>query len=481
MTVATNSDARARHGSLTDQHGNPFVGDRDAVAIYDKAIDRLLRYHPDVVDLGFGLATDHPDVAMAQALMAYLHLTSTDAPDLAPARDAWTAMGRSVMGEREAIHRDAIGSWLDGDWNGAAAALDRLLLRWPTDLLALQIGHQLDFFRGDAANLRDRPGRTLTALDPDHPHTAFVHGMQAFGLEESGHYSAAEAAGLAAVEVNPDDVWGIHAVVHVYEMQGRVDEGIRFLVSRQDDWGKGNLFTVHNWWHLAVYLLEADQRDRALAIYDAEVHNEGSDGVPLEMLDASALLWRFVLDGYDTGERFPALADAWSTHIEPSSWYVFNDVHAVMALVGAGRVSEAEQHIADLEQYVQRAGAGENVAVTAEVGLPSARAITAFAKEQYDDAVRELMPIRRVQHHFGGSHAQRDAIARTLLESALRAGQLDLARALVSERLSLRDTSVYSWTQRARFEAARSNTSAAVTAERTAAAHRDRFAAAATG
>ena len=81
-------------------------------------------------------------------------------------------------------------------------------------------------------------------------------------------------------------MWGIHAVVHAYEMQGMVDDGIRFLRSRETDWGDGNLFTVHNWWHLALYLLEAGRHDEVLAIYDAEVHNDGSPGVPLEMLDA---------------------------------------------------------------------------------------------------------------------------------------------------------------------------------------------------
>ena len=216
--------------SVLDQHGIPFAGDSAAVAVYDEGVDRLLRFNSDVLKSAFALANDHPEAAMGNALVAYLHLTSTDTADLAGARDAWTAMGSNPMGDREIGHHRAIGAWLDGDWRGAAEALDSVLWRWPGDLLALQIGHQLDFFLGDAGNLRDRPGRSLPELDPDHPHTAFVRGMQAFGLEESGHYGESEATGLAAVEVNPDDVWAIHAVVHTLEMQGRVDEGIAFLL-----------------------------------------------------------------------------------------------------------------------------------------------------------------------------------------------------------------------------------------------------------
>jgi hypothetical protein len=52
-------------------------------------------------------------------------------------------------------------------------------------------------------------------------------------------------------------------------------------------------------------------------------------------------------------------------------------------------------------------------------------------------------------HTFGGSHAQRDAVERTLLEAALRAGRLELAAALVSERLSVRDGNTYAWSKRA--------------------------------
>jgi hypothetical protein len=300
--------------------------------------------------------------------------------------------------------------------------------------------------------------------------------MHAFGLEESGHYGESESAGLAAVDTNPDDVWAIHAVVHTYEMQGRVDGGIRFLLPRRRDWGSGNLFAVHNWWHLAVYLLEAGDIDGALAIYDAHVHNDASDGVPLEMLDASALLWRLYLDGHDSGDRFTVLADAWSAKTTESSWYVFNDVHAVMALVGAGREAEAIAHVEALRRFVADGGTGTNVAMTAEIGLPACEAITSFAQGRYAETIDALVPIRRSFNHFGGSHAQRDALVRTLTEAALRAEQLDLARVLIGERLSLRDTSVYGWLQRARLEAARNASASADAAATKAAGYRDRFA-----
>jgi tetratricopeptide (TPR) repeat protein len=461
-----------------DQHGVPTSAPADAVAIYDQAVDRLLRYHPEVVPLATRLSDEHGDTAIANILLAYLHLMSTDEPDVAVARGAWEAMQAAPRNEREQLHHAAIGAWASGDWVGASRALDDVVTRWPGDLLAMVLGHQLDFFLGDAANLRDRPSRALLDLDPQHPHTAFVRGMQAFGLEEAGHYERAEAAGQAALAVNPDDVWATHAVVHTHEMRGAVDTGIKFLESTTGDWGSGNLFTVHNWWHLALFYLEAGAIARVLEVYDREVHNAGSDGVPLEMLDASALLWRLHLDGHDTGDRFDALADAWASRAEGPSWYVFNDLHAVIAQVGAGRLGDAEQVVERLAGYVHCGGPGTNVAMTAEIGLPACRAIIRYAQERDADVVAELAPIRRVLNRFGGSHAQRDVLQRTLLESALRTGQHDLARSLVSERLELREDSVYGWTQRARLLRGVGDAGAASAAAERAVTTQQRFAAA---
>ncbi|HTN81215.1 MAG TPA: hypothetical protein VMK16_16200, partial [Acidimicrobiales bacterium] len=112
---------------------------------YDLAVDRLLRYHPDVVPLATSLVAEEPEYAMGQVLASYLCLTSTDAPDLPGARDAAAALAALPLGAHEQAHRVAIDRWVSGDWHGAARALDALLVEWPDDLLALLVGHQLDF------------------------------------------------------------------------------------------------------------------------------------------------------------------------------------------------------------------------------------------------------------------------------------------------------------------------------------------------
>ena len=72
--------------------------------------------------------------------------------------------------------------------------------------------------------------------------------------------------------------------------------------------------------------------------------------------------------------------------------------------------------------------------MTRRVGSSIVRAIDAFGRERYDDAVALLLPVRYQAHAFGGSHAQRDVVHRTLLEAAFRSGQHTLARALAIER-----------------------------------------------
>jgi tetratricopeptide (TPR) repeat protein len=481
MTTMSDLDAEsaptARSGSVTDAHGNAMTGDAAAVERYDTAIDHLLRFRVDVLDTVAELAEHHGDVPMTHVLIGHLSLSSTDPADLDDARAAIAALSTLRLNDRERAHAEALSAWAAGDWAGASHRLDDLLVRWPTDMLALQFGHQLDFFLGDAQNLRDRVGRSIGALEAGHPHDGFVSGMYSFGLEEWGTYDDAEEAGMAALAAHPDDVWAVHAVAHVHEMRGDVDRGIRFMAERIDDWSDGNLFTVHLWWHYALYLLEAGRVDEVLGIYDQRVHHAGSDGVPIEMLDASALLWRLRLAGIDTGDRFAALAPAWERIAQADPWYVFNDAHAAMAFCGADRLDDARRLLGRLDRSLDDpAATGTNRMMTETAGLGVARALLAHTESRHDDVVAELAPIRRQVHRFGGSHAQRDAVEQTLLDSAVRSGQLELAQALVRERLGRRPSSVFGWTMRSRIAVARGDHGDADAALATANGWRERFA-----
>jgi hypothetical protein len=191
------------------------------------------------------------------------------------------------------------------------------------------------------------------------------------------------------------------------------------------------------WWHLALYHLDLEQIEAVLALYDGPIYGRCSKAV-LDMVDASALLWRLHLRGANLGVRWAALADAWEP-VAASATYAFNDVHAAMAFVGANR-ADGVNAVFDAQARAM-AGPGDNAAFTREVGSPVTRAIVAFGEARYAEAVRLLRPVRNMAHRFGGSHAQRDLIDLTLMEAAFRDGQLALTRALAAERVDVRPTS----------------------------------------
>lgn len=107
----------------------------------------------------------------------------------------------------------------------------------PRDVLALRAGHQVDFFTGNAALLRDRiAARALPAWDDLMPGSHAVHSAHAFGLEENADYAGAEKAGRHAVFLDPRDGWGQHAVAHVMEMQCRQKDGIARMRGNEAGW-----------------------------------------------------------------------------------------------------------------------------------------------------------------------------------------------------------------------------------------------------
>jgi hypothetical protein len=138
------------------------------------------------------------------------------------------------------------------------------------------------------------------------------------------------------------------------------------------------------------------------------------------------------------GGRWQELAQAWDAHADGRT-YAFNDWHAVMAWLGAGRERDVER----LAKAWRDTGAGtENDRWAVEIGLPLVEGFSAFWRRDYATAIDWLHGARHFAFAFGGSNAQRDIIDWTLTESALRGGDLGLSQALVQERLALKPHSV---------------------------------------
>ena len=259
-------------------------------------------------------------------------------------------------------------------------------------------------------------------------------GMHAFGLEETGDYGRAEEGGRRALDLQPLDCWAHHAVAHVMEMQGRPEDGIGWMIAREPHWsGDDNFFRVHNWWHRSLCHLELSQADDVLALYDGPIRQDRSM-VALDMVDASALLWRLHLSGHEVGDRWQELATAWDNHSDGRT-YPFNDWHAVMAYLGADRTGDVERILAD---FHAGCGVTEVDQWRRTSAIPLVEGFAAFWRGDYEVAAERLHGARHIANSFGGSHAQRDIIDWTLTEAAIRGGMTGVAEALASERLALK-------------------------------------------
>jgi tetratricopeptide (TPR) repeat protein len=435
--------------TLKDRRGLE-VSTRDPRSLerFERALELTASYFVDPMAAINEAIADDPHCAIAHCLRAGLAVTASERGAVPLILESVAAIEHpgARANERERRHAAAARTWANGDFLGAVTQYGRIAIDYPRDQLAIQLAHIGDFFLGQSTLLRDRIANVLPHWSRSIPGYGYVLGMHAFGLEETGLYERAEDTGRRALDLNPRDPWAVHAVAHVMEMQGRLRDGIDWLTSRAPDWSVGNAFAYHNWWHLALHHLDLGEYARVLELYDQRIRPADS-GVALEMIDASAMLWRLSLRGVDVGARWASLAQCWEP-IASEGFYAFNDAHAVMAFVGSGDTARTQATIASLERAAS--GPGTNAMMSRDVGLPLARGFAAFGRGDYAEAIEHLLPVRGHSQRFGGSHAQRDLVSLTLVEAALRAGDAPLARAIAAERTDLKPASPFNWNLTAR-------------------------------
>ncbi|MDP3740515.1 MAG: tetratricopeptide repeat protein [Hyphomonadaceae bacterium] len=429
---------------LKDIYGNHVsTSSRAALAKFDQALRQIRTYHGDpIATLDAALEHD-PQFALANVTRAMVLAQVTDAMFADEVQRSLRAAAPGAMNDRERGHFAGAMAWAEGRFNESTSIFGRIAQENPRDVLALQNAHVGCFFTGRQFDLRDWPLQTMRAHKHGDESWHAILGMAAFGLEECGDYARAEALGVEAIDAESTDAWAAHAVAHVHEMRGNVEEGVGWLEGTADGWSTDCGFAYHNWWHLGLLHLDRLDHKAALKLYDERVRPKNDANVVLEMLDASAMLWRLHLEGVDTGDRFERLARVWEQKAEDGI-YAFNDLHAIMAFLGAGRMGDAERTLKAMRLAAE--GKTDNAAMTSEIGLPLAEGFIAFAAGRNVEAVEKIARVRGMAQRFGGSHAQRDVLALTALQAAIRGGMQSTAEAFAAERLAHKPQSP--WAQR---------------------------------
>jgi tetratricopeptide (TPR) repeat protein len=419
---------------LKDRYGNAASTKSEAaLAKYNEALDLIRVYRGDPIAALDAALEEDPEFGGAWAARAGLLVTATDKAYAEETAKSLRAGAAANLNERDRAVLKGAQDWAEGRYADGTARFGRVAQENPRDVLALQYAHVGCFFLGLQSELRDWPLQALRAFKSNEDGYSYILGMAAFGLEECGDYARADIYGRQAVEIDPRDGWAVHAVAHVNEMRGDLDTGIPWLANSAHQWAPDSGFAYHNFWHLGLLYLDRGDISQVLNLFDEKVRPNADQQVLLEWIDASAMLWRLKLEGVDTGDRFAKLAACWERAGE-DAFYAFNDLHAIMAFLGAGRMADAERTLKAMRHAA--ADGGDNGHMTRKVGLPLAEAFVAFEAGRYGECVDKIASVRGIAQRFGGSHAQRDVLTLTALHAALRGGFAQTAEAFAAERLA---------------------------------------------
>ena len=417
-------------------------GYKQSLELFEKALSSFNLYKGDPAEIISPALIDRPEFVMGRIFLGYTYVANWQRLGISQIENILVEIRRidPEINQREAHYIRGLEYWIIGDWDAMRLCLDKVLRDYPHDLFALQLCHLTDFYYGDAQKLCDRVANVLEEWSPNDSGFSLVLGMYAFGLEEQGQYRRSEKIAQHALEVNPFDCWARHALVHVMEMESRYQEGISLLEESKPYWSDSdNVFAGHLWWHMALFYIDVGELDSAVAVYDNEIMPRLSL-FQTKLVDGASLLWRLSLSGVNILDRWTGIVE-WYDKSNEQGFYAFNDMHAMLAYVGAGEHARADALMREVTKAVKSTNA--NAKMEKLVGFPVIAGIKAFGDGDYTNCIKELNAVRHCSHLFGGSHAQRDILWRTLVQAASLSGKQSLLRELLNERLELKPNCTY--------------------------------------
>jgi len=319
----------------------------------------------------------------------------------------------------------------------AATVLEQMLLESPTDPLLHQLAQEEIFWMGRADWMRDITERAAPAWQETSEHYGSFLSLRAFANEEAGYLDDAERFGRMAVEIDPCDVWGAHAVAHVLIMRGDMQRGIDWLEQLSPNWEHANQMRHHLWWHVCLFLLEVGQHERILQLLTTEVRNPNSPLVtasPAATIDISnvaSLLLRLELYGVAVEHHWSALASVCANRVTNHA-NAFGNIHDMMVLAATGQFDQANELLASMRSRFASQSGSVALAFNA-VAVNACEAVLAHRMKAYDRVLELLSSVRHDLHLMGASHAQREVFYHLLVHAAREEGREDLRAVFVGD------------------------------------------------
>ncbi len=424
---------------FADALGNRLtLDDSSSLAPIDDFVTGFISCEARAVNV---LTAEHDPSLIVQAYCAALHLFAESRNSVPNARPflerAQAAAVRATPREQRFIA--AIAAWAQGDIRRAIALHEEQAREFPRDLASLKLGQYHCF------NVGDCPGMLRLALTavPAAADVPYVHGMAAFGYEQCHRMREAEASACRAVAMCRKEPWAHHALAHVMLTEGRLAEGLEFMQGVSDTWTGLNSFMVtHNWWHLALFLIDLGRDAEALAVYDQQAWGVDK-GYSQDQIGAVSLLARLELAGIAVGGRWQDVADHLTQRLDDHV-LPFLDLQYLYGLARASR-PEADTLLRHIEAFAPHAPLSLRAAWQ-RVCVPAAHGLLAHARGDFAAAVERFgLALPRLAE-IGGSHAQRglfeqlyvDALVRSGTETTLAGAQGILQQQLNGQPESLR-------------------------------------------
>ncbi len=400
-----------------------------AIAALDFLTSEWLGFGNRLAD--FVAAADKEETCALLPVLAANLLLSMNSPEGHEAARRHLARAQALAREgrdandRERAWLSATEAWLAGETDRSLRIHEDMAADWPRDLLAGKLGQLHAFNRGDSEALL-RIGRRLFEASRDNRH---VYAMYAFGLEECNRIEEAEATARQGLALDRRDPWAHHAVAHCLEARGHMLEGVAFLKEMSDTWEGCNSFMyTHNWWHLALFLIDLDRTEEALALYDKRVWGVWKEFCE-DQINAVSLLARLELRGIDVGERWADVARYLKPRLH-EHYSAFLDLQYLYGLARAGEQSAVTEMLASLEDRAEAARPFERSA-WADCAVPAAHGLAAYAKGDFADAARLLGQAVPHLPSIGGSIAQRALFGAIHLDALMKSGWNDAALAIL--------------------------------------------------